>query len=72
MWIGQAEHYVVSTFKQLIPETVQEAWHTYWQSFKKAEADALGDDDISDKMEMVTWGVEKADERAHAADASKC
>lgn len=68
--IGQAEHYVVSTVQRLIPETVQDAWRTYWQSFKKAEAQALGDDDISDKMEMATWGVEKANERAHAADAS--
>ncbi|KAI1041741.1 hypothetical protein LB505_010224 [Fusarium chuoi] len=59
----------MSSIKQMIPDTVREAWHTYWQSFKKAEARALGDDDISDKMEMATWGVEKAEER-NRTDAS--
>ncbi|RGP65360.1 hypothetical protein FLONG3_9256 [Fusarium longipes] len=61
--IGEVEHRVMSTIKQMIPDSVREAWHTYWQSFRKAEARALGDDDISDKMEMATWGVEKAQER---------
>ncbi|KAJ3501653.1 hypothetical protein NM208_g16894 [Fusarium decemcellulare] len=55
----------------MIPESVRETWRQYWQSFRKAEAQALGDDDISDKMEMATWGVEKAEER-NRADASKC
>ncbi|KAM0429378.1 hypothetical protein ACHAPT_006596 [Fusarium lateritium] len=68
--IGKAEHYVVSSFKAMIPDSVREAWHQYWQSFKKAEVQALGDDDISDKMEMATWGVEKAQER-NRADASE-
>ncbi|KAI1009431.1 hypothetical protein LB504_003614 [Fusarium proliferatum] len=67
--IGEVEHRVMSSIKQMIPDTVREAWHTYWQSFKKAEARALGDDDISDKMEMATWGVEKAEER-NRTDAS--
>ncbi|KAF5532756.1 n-acetyltransferase NAT2 [Fusarium mexicanum] len=61
--IGEVEHRVMSSIKQMIPDTVREAWHTYWQSFKKVEARAIGDDDISDKMEMATWGVEKAEER---------
>ncbi|KAF4430948.1 hypothetical protein F53441_13933 [Fusarium austroafricanum] len=67
--IGEVEHRVMSAIKQMIPDTVREAWHTYWQSFRKAEASALGDDDISDKMEMATWGVEKAEER-NRADAT--
>ncbi|KAJ4006813.1 DUF1279 super [Fusarium irregulare] len=67
--IGEVEHRVMSTVKQMIPDSLREAWHTYWQSFRKAEARALGDDDISDKMEMATWGVEKAQER-NRVDAS--
>ncbi|KAJ4265418.1 DUF1279 super [Fusarium torreyae] len=67
--IGKVEHYVVSSVKAMIPDSVREVWHTYWQSFRKAEAKALGDDDISEKMEMATWGVEKAEER-NRADAS--
>lgn len=55
----------------MIPDSVRETWHEYWQSFKKAEVQALGDDDISDKMEMATWSVEKAQERNRAADASE-
>lgn len=61
----------MSSVKQMIPDSVRETWHTYWQSFRKAEAKALGDDDISDKMEMATWGVEKAEER-NRANASEC
>ncbi|KAH7149497.1 hypothetical protein B0J13DRAFT_307027 [Dactylonectria estremocensis] len=65
--IGKVEHSITSTFKEMIPEYVKEAWHSVWQSFKKAEAKALGDDDISDKMEMATWGVERANERNNNA-----
>lgn len=68
--LGEVEHRVMSTVKQMIPDSLREAWHTYWQSFRKAEARALGDDDISDKMEMATWGVEKAQER-NRVDASE-
>lgn len=70
MGLGEVEHRVMSTVKQMIPDSLREAWHTYWQSFRKAEARALGDDDISDKMEMATWGVEKAQER-NRVDASE-
>lgn len=61
----------MSSVKAMIPDSVRETWHEYWQSFKKAEVQALGDDDISDKMEMATWSVEKAQERNRAADASE-
>ncbi|KAH7193092.1 uncharacterized protein B0J16DRAFT_334377 [Fusarium flagelliforme] len=67
--IGEVEHRVMSAIKQMIPDSLRETWQTYWQSFRKAEARALGDDDISDKMEMATWGVEKAQER-NRVDAS--
>lgn len=61
--IGRVEHQVVSSIKAVIPEWVQERWRGSWQSVKEAETKALGDDDISDKVEMVGWGVEKASER---------
>lgn len=61
----------MSSVTAMIPDSVRETWHQYWQSFKKAEVQALGDDDISDKMEMATWSVEKAQERNRAADASE-
>ncbi|KAF5025203.1 hypothetical protein F66182_2669 [Fusarium sp. NRRL 66182] len=68
--IGKFEHYVVSSVKSMVPDSIRELWHTYWQSFKRAETQALGDDDIRDKMEMATWGIEEAQEHNRGADAS--
>ncbi|KAF7546938.1 hypothetical protein G7046_g9157 [Stylonectria norvegica] len=49
---------------RVIPESVQESWRNYWSSVKDAETETLGDDgEISEKVEMVGWGVEKAEER---------
>lgn len=61
--LGMVEEKVVDFFKGIIPETVQQKWREYWASVKKAETDTLGSDDISDKVEMAGWGVEKASER---------
>lgn len=61
--IGMVEEKVVDFFKGIIPEVVQHKWREYWASVKKAETDTLGSDDISDKVEMAGWGVEKASER---------
>lgn len=61
--IAKLEHYVVSAVKQVIPESAQNRWHEYWRSVKQAEMEALGDDEISDKVEMVGWGVEEASQR---------
>jgi hypothetical protein len=60
---GKIEHYVVSTAKQFIPESVRQKWHEYWQSIKSKEVETLGSDGISDKVEMAGWGVEEAQER---------
>lgn len=65
--LGKVEHSITSSVKEIIPESVKEAWHKVWQSFKKAETNALGDGDISDRMEMATWGVEKAEEQSKNA-----
>lgn len=35
----------------------------YWQYIKGVETKELGDDDITEKLEMVGWGVEEAQER---------
>ncbi|KAK7413525.1 DUF1279 superfamily [Neonectria punicea] len=65
--IGRVEHTVTTTVKDMIPESVKEAWRSLWLSFKKAESKAFGDGDISDTMEMATWGVEKAEKQNHNA-----
>ncbi|CAM1500893.1 Fc.00g100550.m01.CDS01 [Cosmosporella sp. VM-42] len=61
--IAILEDYVVSAVKMIIPESVQDRWHEYWRSIKQTETEALGDDEISDKVEMVGWGVEEASQR---------
>ncbi|KAI5462513.1 hypothetical protein BGZ63DRAFT_216272 [Mariannaea sp. PMI_226] len=67
--IGKVEHSVSTFFKGLVPESVKEAWHSVWSSIKKAEAKAIGEGDITGKMEMATWGVERA-EKANTNAAS--
>ncbi|KAL6856477.1 hypothetical protein J3F83DRAFT_752677 [Trichoderma novae-zelandiae] len=61
--IGQVEHYVVSAAAKFIPESIRTRWHEWRQSLKKEEEHHLGSNEISDKVEMVGWGVEKAQER---------
>lgn len=68
--IGKVEHSISTFVKDIIPEPVKNAWHSVWSSIKKAEAKAFGDGgDITGKMEMATWGVEKA-EKANTSAAS--
>ncbi|KAK8044691.1 peptide alpha-N-acetyltransferase Nat2 [Apiospora rasikravindrae] len=67
--IGALEHYVVSNAKKVIPESVKTWWHDYRQSMKNAEKEQFGNDDISEHVEMATWGVEEADAR-NKAEAS--
>ncbi|KAK8131479.1 peptide alpha-N-acetyltransferase [Apiospora sp. TS-2023a] len=67
--IGALEHYVVSNAKKVIPENVKTWWHEYRQSMKSAEKEHFGNDEISEHVEMATWGVEEADAR-NKAEAS--
>ncbi|TWU70793.1 hypothetical protein ED733_000372 [Metarhizium rileyi] len=67
--IGKIEHYVVSTVKQFVPESLRHKCHEYWRSFKSKEVETMGNDNISDKVEMAGWGVEEAQER-NAEEAS--
>ncbi|EGX96284.1 hypothetical protein CCM_00940 [Cordyceps militaris CM01] len=60
--IGKIEHAVVSTVSSFIPESIRQKWRGYWQSVKKTETDTLGNGDVSETVEMMGWGVEKAQE----------
>jgi len=64
------ETWVVSHIKQIIPESVQQQWHDWRNAAKSVEQEELGDNHVSEDIEKVGWGVEKAQE-AHTADASK-
>ncbi|PMD45211.1 hypothetical protein L207DRAFT_508122 [Hyaloscypha variabilis F] len=57
--IGEWEHVVVSYIKQAIPQSIQEAWHSWRSSMKKAEGAVEG----SEGAEPAGWGVEEADAR---------
>jgi hypothetical protein len=67
---GQLEHYVVSGVAKFIPESVRTQWNEWRQSLKGEEKSHLGSNEISDKVEMVGWGVEQAQER-NKEEASK-
>ncbi|KAI1372886.1 hypothetical protein F4677DRAFT_237406 [Hypoxylon crocopeplum] len=67
--IGEIEHFVVSNASKVIPESVRDKWHEYRKSMKSAEKEHLGNEEISEHVEMAGWGVEEA-ERRHKAEAS--
>ena len=68
--LGKIEHAVVSTVSSIIPDSIREKWRDSWKSVKKTESDALGNENVSDTVEMVSWGVERAQEQ-HNEEASK-
>lgn len=68
--IAAIEHWVLSNVKKTIPESVQQTWHEYRSAMKNAEKEELGDNHVSEDVEKVGWGVEKAQE-SYRADASK-
>ncbi|KAI0141663.1 hypothetical protein GGR57DRAFT_400258 [Xylariaceae sp. FL1272] len=67
--IGELEHWIVSHATQLIPHSVRDRWNEYRQALKKSEREHLGNDEISEHVEMAGWGVAEAEER-HNAKAS--
>ncbi|KAI9167650.1 putative N-terminal acetyltransferase [Paramyrothecium foliicola] len=71
--IGNIEHYIVSTVGSVIPESIRQGakdlWRKTWQAFKRTEQKELGSGEISEKVEMASWGVEEAQER-NKQDAS--
>ncbi|KAI2624841.1 hypothetical protein GGR54DRAFT_537456 [Hypoxylon sp. NC1633] len=67
--IGEIEHFVVSNVTKVIPQSLRDWWHEYRKALKDAEKAHLGNDEISEHVEMAGWGVEEA-ERRHKAEAS--
>ncbi|KAI1136195.1 hypothetical protein F5Y05DRAFT_415378 [Hypoxylon sp. FL0543] len=67
--IGEIEHWVLSNIKKVIPESVRNWWHEYRKALKESEKEQVGNDEISEHVEMAGWGVEEA-ERRHKAEAS--
>ncbi|KAI3392374.1 hypothetical protein diail_5762 [Diaporthe ilicicola] len=67
--IAEAERWVMSGLRRIVPESVKERWNEYRAAFKEAEKKELGDNHVSEDVEKVGWGVEKAQER-HKEEAS--
>ncbi|KAI1416142.1 hypothetical protein F5Y13DRAFT_154653 [Hypoxylon sp. FL1857] len=67
--IGEIEHWVVSGVKKVIPESVRNWWREYRKALKESEKEHLGNEEISEHVEMAGWGVEEA-ERRNKAEAS--
>ncbi|PHH64101.1 hypothetical protein CDD81_4976 [Ophiocordyceps australis] len=61
--IGKIEHYIVSAIKNVVPDSVRESATQFWNSIRKQESKELGDDTISEKVEMAGWGVQEAQQR---------
>jgi N-terminal acetyltransferase 2 len=54
---------VISHVSKFIPDRVKEFWHDYRKSLKDAEKKEIGDNEISEDVEMAGWGVKEAEER---------
>ncbi|EKD16979.1 peptide alpha-N-acetyltransferase [Drepanopeziza brunnea f. sp. 'multigermtubi' MB_m1] len=67
--IGRWEEIVLSNIKKLIPDSIQQFWHEWRASMKKAEQEISGGELISEGVEMAGWGVEEATEK-NKKDAS--
>lgn len=57
--------------KKMIPDSIEEKWHNYRKSLKEAEMENIGNDDISEHIEMAGWGVEEAERRNKGPGASE-
>jgi N-terminal acetyltransferase 2 len=68
--IAEAERWVMDGVKKIVPESVKERWHEYRAAFKDAEKKELGNNHVSEDVEKVGWGVEKAQEK-YKEEASK-
>lgn len=49
--------------QRIIPENIKEFWRNYRAALKAAEKESMGDNDLSDDVEMVGWGVEEAQQK---------
>ena len=69
--IGQIEQFIASWVKAVVPDQVQDFFSRIWKALRGYEIRTTGDDDITDHVEMIGWGVEEAQEEADKADASE-
>jgi meiotically up-regulated gene 157 (Mug157) protein len=60
--IAKVEHFIVSTIASVIPESVRLTVRGYWEAFKNRGKKELGEHE-QEKVDMVGWGVEEAQER---------
>ena len=60
--IAKVEHFIVSTIASVIPESVRITVRGYWEAFKNRGKKELGEHE-QEKVDMVGWGVEEAQER---------
>jgi hypothetical protein len=67
---AELEHFLVSKLSKIIPQSTKDFWNEYRAALKKAEVEQLGNDEISDRVEMAGWGVKEAQEQ-NQAGASK-
>ena len=61
---------MVSNVAKVIPTRVKEFWNEYRNALKEAEHKEVGDNHISEDVEMVGWGVKEAEEK-NKSEASK-
>lgn len=68
--IAKVEHWVVSTVTSVVPEPIRVQIRGAWEATKSWAQEKLGRK-TEEKVEMVGWGVEEAQER-HDEEASTC
>lgn len=68
--IAKVEHFVVSTVTSVVPEPIRIKFRGAWEATKQWGKDTFGKK-TEEKVEMVGWGVEEAQER-HDEEASMC
>jgi len=69
--IAEAEHVVVTNIAKVIPESVKEFWRQYRAALKESEKKELGNNDVSNDVEMAGWGVKEAEEKNKSSEASE-
>lgn len=68
--IAKVEHIVVSAITSVVPEPIRIKIRGAWEALKSWGEEKLGKK-TEEKVEMVGWGVEEAQER-HDEEASTC
>lgn len=53
----------MSSVRSVIPDPVRRQFREWWLALKGIETEHLGDDEITEKMEMAGWGVREAHEQ---------